>query len=110
MKKIKYEEASYIRNYKDYHFGEKYLCNWYIQKINEASGRMDLYVKWWFYLLIVVPIHIVKLFDCMWDGGLKEFEFESRRTTRDYIVGLAIDSSETEFGRFKEVWERYEED
>ena len=109
MKKIKYEEAAYIRRYKKNHLMERLFCVWYIQKINEVSGRMELYVKWWFYLLTFIPIHIFKLLGCMWDGGLKEFKFESRKATCNNVVGLTIDNSETEFGRFKEVWEKYYE-
>lgn len=107
--KIKYEDAAYIRRYKKNHLMERLVCTWYIQKINEVSGRMELYAKWWFYLLTFIPLHIFKLFACMWDGGLKEFEFESRKTTYSTIIGFTNDDSNTEFGRFKEIWEKYYE-
>ena len=108
MKKITYEEAAYIRRYKKQHLGEKYFFNWYIQKENNVSGYMRLYEKWWFYLLTFIPIHIIKIFWYMWDGGLKEFECDSRLANHNYVLGFANDDSTTEFGRFNEVWKKYE--
>lgn len=107
MKKISYKEAAYIRRYKKNHFGEKYLCNWYIEKNNSCSGTMRLYVKWWAYILAFIPVHLIQMVWCMWDGGLKEFGIEPRMCNYSNIVGISKDDSSTEFGRFKEVWEKH---
>ena len=106
--KIKYEDAAYIRRYKKVHHGEKYFCKWYLTGKNNNYGYMNLYIKWWAYLLMFIPIHIIKAIACIWDGGLKEFAIEPRCAIRDNIVGLTNDGPETEFGRFKEVWDKYE--
>jgi hypothetical protein len=108
MMKIKYEDAAYIRRYKKVHHGEKYFCKWYLTGKNNNYGYMNLYIKWWAYLLMFIPIHIIKAIACIWDGGLKEFAIEPRCAIRDNIVGLTNDGPETEFGRFKEVWDKYE--
>ncbi len=37
------------------------------------------------YLLLFVPVHIIKAFVCMWDGGLKEFSIERRVLSSEEI-------------------------
>lgn len=109
MVKIKYSDAAYIYRYRKEHFMEKHFGVWYIEKRNETHGTMALYVKWWFYLLTFIPAHILKLLYCAWDGGLKEFSIERRLVSCDNIIGLSHDDVETQFGRFKKVWEKYNE-
>lgn len=106
--KIKYEDAAYIRRYKKAHWGEKYFCYWILKNRNDNYGHMNLYIKWWVYVLLFIPMVILNAMMCMWDGGLKEFSIEPRCAIRNNIVGLTTDGSETEFGRFKEVWDKYE--
>ena len=107
--KIKYEDAAYIRRYKKRHTFEKYFCNCFLLNRNTISGDMKLYVKWWAYLILFIPLHIVKACACIWDGGLKEFSIDSRCVYYDSIIGWSEnDGPETNFGRFKEVWDKYE--
>lgn len=105
--KITYEEAAYIRGYKQKHFMEKHFCDWYIEKVGDCSGHMKLRVKWWFYILAFIPAHIIQAFLCMWDGGLKEFGFEPRECVWSNVLGCSSDGADTTFGRFKEVWNKY---
>lgn len=105
--KITYEEAAYIRRYKQKHFMEKHFCDWYIEMTNSCSGNMRLRVKWWFYIITFIPTHIIQTFLCMWDGGLKEFGFEPRECSCYCVVGRSSDGSDTQFGRFKEIWDKY---
>ena len=110
MKKIKYEDAAYICRYQKEHFKEKYCCNWYIQKTSDTWGKMDLYVKWWFYILTFIPVHVLQAFWCMWDGGLREFSFEPRRIQSHNVIGFKNDPSDSMFNRLKEVWEKYSDE
>lgn len=105
--KITYEEAAYIRGYKQKHFMEKHFCDWYIEKVGDCSGHMKLRVKRWFYILAFIPAHIIQAFLCMWDGGLKEFGFEPRECVWSNVFGCSSDGADTTFGRFKEVWDKY---
>ena len=107
--KIKYDDAAYIRRYKKRHIFEKYFCNWFLVNKRENYGYMRMYVKWWAYIILFVPVHIVKICACIWDGGLKDFRIESRCASYSNIVGLTTDGPETEFGRFKEIWGKYYE-
>lgn len=108
MKKIKYEDAAYIRRYKKRHTFEKYFCNWFLVNKSQNCGQMRMYVKWWAYIILFIPIHLAKVGACIWDGGLREFSFEPRCVHYSNVVGLSNDGSNTEFGRFKEVWDKYE--
>lgn len=110
MKKIKYEDAAYICRYTKEHFKEKYFCNWYIQKTSDTWGKMDLYVKWWFYILTFIPVHILQALWCVWDGGLKEFGFEPRRIQSHNVIGFKNDPSDSMFNRLAEVWEKYSDE
>ena len=108
MMKIKYEDAAYIRRYKKRHTFEKYFCNWFLADKSTNYGKMRMYVKWWAYIILFIPIHIAKVCACIWDGGLKEFSIEPRCVHYSNIVGISNDGPNTEFGRFKEVWDKYE--
>lgn len=109
MMKIKYEDAAYIRRYKKRHTFEKYFCKWFLVERSTNSGKMKMYVKWWAYILLFIPVHIAQACVCIWDGGLKEFSIEPRCVYNDDIIGWpSYDGPETNFGRFKEVWDKYE--
>ena len=77
-KKVRYEDISYILQYKEKHFFKKWCCNHYIlPKDNEGYcvyGKMKLIC----YLLCFIPVHIVSFFVLIWDGGLKNFCIQSR--------------------------------
>ena len=109
MMKIKYEDAAYIRKYNKRHIFEKYFCNWFLVNRSKSCGHMRMYVKWWAYIILFIPVHIVKVCAYIWDGGLKDFKVEPRCVHYSNIVGLSNDGSNTEFGRFKEIWEKYYE-
>lgn len=110
MKKIKYEDAAFIRSYKKHHWFEKYFCNWFIDLQNPNSGVMKLYMKRGMYAILFLPEHLVMFGYCLWDGGIKEFRFNSRMMICDTVVGLTSDNDDsTSFGRFKMVWEKYNE-
>lgn len=111
MKKIKYEDAAYIRSYKKNHWFEKYFCNWFIELQNPNSGIMKLYMKRWLYILLFIPMHCIVFGLCLWDGGIKDFRINSRMMHCDTVVGLTCDNDDsTMFGRFKMIWEKYSDE
>ena len=107
MKKISYEDAVYIKNYKKNHWFEKYFCNWFINMKSPTCGEMKLYMKKWVYILLFIPIHLIVFGYCLWDGGIREFEINSRMLHFDNIIGLTYNNDDsTSCGRFKKVWEK----
>lgn len=108
MKKIKYEDAAFIRSYKEHHWFEKWFCNWFINLQNPNSGIMKLYMKRWMYAILFLPMHLIVFGWCLWDGGIKDFKIEPRMMNFDTVTGLTSDNDEsTYFGRFKMIWEKY---
>ena len=61
------------------------LCDYRLYKIENNKYKRVQTVSLWLYLLILMPVHIVDLFLCLWDGGLKEFQFQTRPTRFDII-------------------------
>lgn len=110
MKKITYNEANYIMRRTKPHKLERILCYWVIQMENLNSGWIRCYMKWWAYILFFIPAHVLVFICRLWDGGLKEFRIEPRRIHGYSIAGLTIDGENTEFGRLKLVWEKYNEE
>ncbi len=78
MKKISYEELAILLGYKKNHMLEKIACDHYIEDHDGCSVNVISKVKMPVYILLFVPAHIIQMFLCMWDGGLKNFSIESR--------------------------------
>lgn len=53
-------------------FASAYAKDW------EYGATFYIYMKWWFYILVFIPLHICKLFCVLWDGGLRDFSIVSR--------------------------------
>jgi hypothetical protein len=47
--------------------------------------KLIVKMKLFWYILFFIPVHIAKLFYCLWDGGLRDFEIESRWITSCHI-------------------------
>ena len=107
MKKINYNDAAYICRYKNKHPFKKYFCNWYIWMNNPNEGIIKCNMKLWFYILILIPFAIINFFYLLWDGGIKNFEFEPRNIYFDNIIGSTSDNDDsTMFGRFKQIYNK----
>ena len=105
-KKISYKDAAFIFNYKKNHPVEKYCCTWTAMLDNNVSGWMKLYYKWWFYIILFLPISLVTFVYCLYDGGIRDFELPKRFCDLQYLMGAPNEGIETQFGRFKLVYNR----
>ena len=70
--KISYKDFAYLMNYEMRHPFIKYCCNCYAIE-RDASVILTAKVKWLFYILLFIPVHILIFFYCLWDGGIKDF-------------------------------------
>ena len=77
--KIKHKEAVYILDYKKRHLLEKFFGVWRLQLTCTNSGKITCDMKWWFYILMFLPLHFLVLISCIWEGGLSAFEIIPRR-------------------------------
>lgn len=76
-KRISYADWTAIRpdNYAVEWF--RPMCKYTLVKEGDRFKR-EQRIPLWFYLLIFIPAHLVQALWCMWDGGLREFEFADR--------------------------------
>ena len=60
------------------------MMNFYLRESGSGGYYLTEEIKLWFYILMFVPIHLTQLALCIWDGGLKTFEINSRVISQDY--------------------------
>lgn len=79
--KITYEQAAYILDWMRPHKFARYCGSWNVGSGDEDGChyytlRCD--IKWWIYLLMIVPVTIVEAIYSMWDGGLRGYRPSGR--------------------------------
>lgn len=102
-KKISMNDWIYIGKYIPAAKWLRPFCSYSLTKIDNGFRR-DCKVGWFAYLILFLPLHLVQLFVCLWDGGLKEFEICDRHLGYDNILNHGDNS-----GRYpmaKEIWEK----
>ena len=102
-KRISLKDWTYIGKYNPAAKWLRPLCSYSLTKVNNGFRR-DCKVGLLTYLLLFLPFHLIQLFVCLWEGGLKEFEIAKRRIGGDYIFEQGLNC-----GRYpmaKEIWEK----
>lgn len=62
------------------------FCSYTLTKEPDGSFKREQRVGWPVYIIIFIPAHILQALWCMWDGGLREFEFSGRYLGGDQII------------------------
>ncbi len=86
-----------------YNYAAKWLrplCSYSLIKENDNMFRREQKIGWPVYLILFIPVHVLQVLWCLWDGGLKEFEINKRYLGSDPIIA----DSEC-FMRAAKVWE-----
>jgi hypothetical protein len=102
-KRISLNDWTYIGKYNPAAKWLRPLCSYTLTKINNGFRR-ECKMGWVIYLLMFLPVHLLQMFYCMWDGGLREFEFQGRYIGSDDITEHGDNCSR--YPMAKEVWER----
>lgn len=95
--KITLKQWTEIGKYNRYRKWLQPLCNYTLIKKENGDYKRQQQIKWWFYMLIFIPMHIFDLCICLWDGGLKTFEIQGNPINSDNI------------GKDTKSWERANE-
>ena len=104
MKKhITRKEWEYIGKYNPAAKWLRPFCSYTLEEI-EGGYRRECKIPWLLHLLMFIPFSILQALYCMWDGGLKEFEFEGRNLGYDNLKECGENSGA--YPKAKEVWER----
>lgn len=77
------------------------FCSYFLIKKGE-SFRREQYIPLWLYIILFIPVHLLQALCCMWDGGLREFEFASRYLGGDDLNWV----DDPAWERAKEIWEK----
>lgn len=90
--RITHSQAAYILNWKKPHRFAKYCGVWSVEPVED--GHYGYYIsckiKWWIYLLLIVPVSIIEIVWSMWDGGLKYYRPSGREVCKDTIVVCSV--------------------
>lgn len=65
---------------------ERFFFNWYMDKEDDYCYHFVKQIKWRFFIPLYIPATIFCFFACLWDGGLRDFELQSRYAGCDEIV------------------------
>jgi hypothetical protein len=76
------------------------FCNYYLGETEGGNYIRRSEVKLWFYALLFIPVHVLEVLYLIWDGGLIEFEIESR-----YFGGDHLGYGSTCWERANKIWE-----
>ena len=58
------------------------LCSYTLIKADDDTFKRVQTISLFAYLIIFIPVHVLQIFTCVWDGGLKEFVIFSRYISR----------------------------
>lgn len=62
------------------------MINFYLREAEGGGYYLTEEIKMWFYILSFLLVHLTQLVICIWDGGLKTFEINSRVILKDYLA------------------------
>lgn len=98
-KKISSKEWTEIGKY---NYAKKWLrplCSYTLIKENDCQFKREQRVGWLVYLVLFIPVHILQFLWCLWDGGLKEFEFAER-----YLGGDWLQTGSYSYNVAEKIW------
>lgn len=75
------------------------FCSYTLIKQDETTFIRDQKLGIFMYALLFIPVHFIQFFECLWDGGLREFTILGRALGNDHIY-----KNETAFARAEQIW------
>ena len=103
-KKMTRKDWEYIGKYNPTAKWLRPLASYSLVEI-EGGYRRECRIPWLLYLVIFIPVHVLQALWCMWDGGLKNMEFEGRFLHGDNIYETHGPNMGA-YPKAKEIWEK----
>jgi hypothetical protein len=75
------------------------LCSYYLIKKDETTYIRCQKLGLFAYVLLFIPVHLIQFFECLWDGGLREFTIINREIGQDNIF-----KHHTAFEHAEQIW------
>lgn len=105
-KKINAKDFNYILEPSASHRKLDWSRTYTMAKFDNGGYCFTETIKIWLFVLLYIPVTILTFFNCLWDGGLKEFRFPDmpKHVWRLDIwdKGYIADR----FNRADEIWEK----
>lgn len=98
-KKISFKDWTYIGKFNHAAKWCRRICSYILIKRDEKTFIREQKINLFAYLLIFIPLHILQVFVCMWDGGLREFIILKRGLGKDYLT-----KGQVAFDRAAQIW------
>ena len=95
---ISYNDYRYIMNLKKKPIFIQKLLKYELLVV-DGYARVKVSTPMCLYLLAFIPVHLVIALLCVWDGGLKSFEFESRE-----VANWTFQNDSLAYERAKEIY------
>ena len=98
-KKISSKDWTYIGKF---NYAAKWcrpFCSHTLIKQDDQTFIRDQKLGIFMYVLLFIPVHLIQFFECLWDGGLREFVILKRELGQDYIY-----KQYTAFERAEQIW------
>lgn len=103
-KRITQKDWTYIGKYNPMAKWIRPFCSYSLTKNENENFLRTVQVGLVPYVIVCIPLHLIGILINLWDGGLKEFRFRSRHSTR-HSDTIKKDSSET-YEKCEEIWTR----
>ena len=63
------------------------VVNYYIEKMENSEIRYIVKMKIPLFAVLFIPVHVFIFLMCVWDGGIKEFQFCDNEILRERFNG-----------------------
>lgn len=110
-KKITWKDYCYMTRCSEPPRFQKMTCTYYLYK--GAVGRHGYYqgrrkVRWFWYLLLWLPLQIVNILYYMWAEGLREWDWDLPRTDCGAcFYAHDAEIKDSTYNRMNKIWESY---
>ena len=101
-KRISLKEWTYIGKNNSASKWIRPFCVYTLEE-DDTVFRREVRVGLTLYLLLFIPLHLLKAFYLMWDGGLREFKIEGRLVDRQSLYSCWDGKA---YARAQEIWEK----
>lgn len=102
-KRITLKDWTYIGQYNPVAKWARPIASYTLEEI-DGGFRRECKIPMWWYLIMFIPLHLLELASCVWDGGLVEFRIAGRHIGYDDILERGINSGC--YPKAKEIWEK----
>ena len=97
-KRITLKDWTYIGQYNPVAEWARPIASYTLEEI-DGGFRRECKIPMWWYLIMFIPLHLLELASCVWDGGLKSFEVEGRE-----IANWTFHRGDLPYERAKEIY------